>query len=195
MIGEKPQTESIIQVAHDIRSPLFALRAILATPDPLNHRGLLQSVSRRLQEIADSIIISRELPSPGTIKLLPYIVEVLEEKGFIYPEIQFSLDGPKNAEAQIAPQVLQRIISNLVNNAIHACRGKKGVISVVVTSYKRATQITVRDNGVGMKRDELKSAFNKGLGLSWAQQTLREIGGSIQLSSSSMGTVVTIVIY
>lgn len=189
-------TEALIQVAHDIRSPLFALRAILACPNPFNHRHLLLSISRRLQEIADSIWLShKDHRFKVPTKIFPSIVEIIEEKKFLHPGHNFHLICSQKIMVETEEYILQRVLSNILNNAIEACEGKIGTIALFVTRLGDAVVISVKDNGRGMSKKEIKKAFKKGLGLSWSREALSKVGGTIQLSSNSMGTKVSIVIY
>lgn len=196
MLRENPTADNLVQLAHDIRSPLFALRAILNAPNPLRHQRLLLTISKRLQDLTESVwASSRPMQKKTLTKIYPAIVEVIDEKQISTSEHVFFSRCYNGATAQIEPQILQRIVSNLLDNALQACHGKAGAIFVSVERHGQANVLTVTDNGYGMSISELKNAFKSGRGLSSAKKALRKIGGTINVSSSSTGTEVSVVFY
>lgn len=90
---------------------------------------------------------------------------------------------------------LQRVIKNLVSNAINHSNSSKD-IDVVVGSIKGYATISVIDYGQGIPKDEIKMIFNKyysaakklrkvgtGLGLYLSQQITEAHGGEITVES------------
>lgn len=106
---------------------------------------------------------------------------------------------------------LLQVFSNIVANAIEAMpRG--GVLRIAVRSMMRASgdgiQITIRDDGAGIKMEDLERVFEPffttkgelgtGIGLWVAKQLVEKRGGQISIASSAgaenSGTTVTIFI-
>jgi signal transduction histidine kinase len=93
--------------------------------------------------------------------------------------------------------VLQRILDNLVSNAVEALEGKSGTVTLgadaVGDGAERRVRFTVTDTGRGMTRDELKLAFEDfhttkptgtGLGLSVVRRLLTDVSGSMKVDTA-----------
>ncbi len=89
---------------------------------------------------------------------------------------------------------VQRILGNLLNNAVEAMPGQNPRIEVTLSSRKGKSLIQIRDNGYGIAADVLPqlmregASFGKakssGLGLYDARITPLGIGGDLLISSS-----------
>jgi len=91
---------------------------------------------------------------------------------------------------------VQRVLNNLIDNAIKytPVRGKIGILALHRTTEK--VQISIRDNGPGIPRDNQKSIFEEsfrlkrdrtkdgyGLGLALCQQVIKAHYGQIWVDS------------
>jgi PAS domain S-box-containing protein len=106
---------------------------------------------------------------------------------------------------------LLQVLSNIVANAIDAMR-QGGVLGISVRKMMRASgdgiQISIRDDGVGIKKEDLEKVFEPffttkgelgtGIGLWVAKQLVEKRGGQISIASSTeagnSGSTVTIFI-
>ncbi len=106
---------------------------------------------------------------------------------------------------------LLQVLSNIVANAIEAMP-KGGVLNISVRNMMRAAgdgiQIIVRDEGLGIKKDDLEKVFEPffttkgelgtGIGLWVAKQLIEKRAGQISIASSTepgnSGSTVTIFI-
>lgn len=102
---------------------------------------------------------------------------------------------------------LQRIMSNLVGNALKYSRSG-GLVRVTVVSTKKEVTITVADNGIGIPKEEQPHIFEKffraknatqsdvsgtGLGLHVTKALVESLGGRISFRSSpGKGTTFTV---
>lgn len=102
--------------------------------------------------------------------------------------------------------ILGQILRGLVANGIEACRllpDSRGV-DVYIDSDKNVALIEVKDDGIGMDEKVMEAAFDPffstkeegkgmGLGLYLARAYLRQLGGTIKLTSEpKKGTLVTV---
>jgi signal transduction histidine kinase len=201
------------QVAHDIRSPLAALGASVKGIDlPEEQRTLIDGAVGRMQGIADDLL--RRYRAPGaetkpkveTRSLAGLIEQVVAEKRIQHKErpgldINFR-NHADGAKAAVDPKELQRIISNLVNNAVEAL-DKGGAIAVALSAPDGTVRIEVSDDGKGIPPEILSKLGRKGethgktggtgLGLYHARTAVESWGGSLAIESEpGKGTAVTI---
>lgn len=99
--------------------------------------------------------------------------------------------------------VLEKVISNLLGNAIKYCLPGT-VINIASTVAENRLAIEVRDNGGGIPQKEQKKVFKRfyrgsnaqgggtGIGLALVKELMELANGTIQLESNSSGTTFTI---
>jgi two-component system NtrC family sensor kinase len=125
------------------------------------------------------------------------VVELMESHAAeIGVRLRLSMDEtmPRGA---LDPDGIHRAVLNVVSNALDATEGKNGEGVVEVrTRYdgkQSVARVHVRDNGVGINREELahlftlfastKGARGTGIGLPVSEKILREHGGEIRVRS------------
>ncbi len=129
-------------------------------------------------------------------QLVKEIVELYEE---IAAQIGITLTADldkKIARAPLDPSGIHTCLTNLVSNAIDACRmseDKKGEVCIKTTDKKGVLSFTVSDNGTGMDTEVKRKVFttffttkgNKGtgLGLLTTRKIVKEHGGKIIVTS------------
>lgn len=195
------------QVAHDIRSPLASLEAVLkgAATIPAEQRELVKSALGRITIIAGNLLESYRGRVPVSAQELgPLIEGVLAEKRAQFasrPEIAISFScEPEGCRAAVNAAELQRIISNLLNNAAEAIV-KNGLISVSLNRKNENIHISISDPGRGIPPEVLALLGRKGethgkpggtgLGLYHARVTAESWGGSLSIvSAPGEGTTV-----
>ncbi len=99
------------------------------------------------------------------------------------------------------PRSFGQIVSNLVVNAIDACKPAGGTITVSITkNTDKAAVLTIRDTGVGIAKENLGKIFEPffttkpfgegtGLGLAIVYDLVNEFGGTIEVESVPGDTV------
>lgn len=208
------------QVAHDIRSPLAALRMTIESLHSLNEdtRRTIQSAFERINDIANdlmnrwpavSLSVAAEESSERKVELLNDLVEsIISEKRIQYRElsgIALELRTDRKAHAlfaSISGHRLKRALSNIIDNSYEAI-SQQGKIVVSITLEGGHARISVKDNGKGIPMDILPKLMQKGstfgkeegngLGLYDARKTIEAWGGSISLESKvNQGTEVVI---
>lgn len=216
------------QVAHDIRSPLAALNFINFHTShlPEEYRVILRSASNRIQDIANLLL---EYPSrqfhtfsrseepltgpdePLSCSLLANLTEsIVAEKRFQYrSEMKIEIDVRLSSSAyglfaNIQPNELKRVLSNLIDNSAEAFQSKNGNIEVLLTSKDQNVHLKIKDNGGGIPSEIIDSLGKKGfshqkksgrgLGLYHAKSRLETWGGKFQIESTvNQGTEVTLI--
>ncbi|MFL6061067.1 MAG: MtrAB system histidine kinase MtrB [Marmoricola sp.] len=173
------QRQFVSDVSHELRTPLTTVRMAgdvlhdsRASFDPVTARAaeLLQTELDRFENLlADLLEISRfdagaaglELAEVNLADVAHRVVAacdpVARTRG-----VRLVIDAPRACVAEVDERRIERVLRNLVGNAIdHA--GAPGEARVVVTvgSDGHAAAITVRDHGVGLSPNQLQMVFNR----------------------------------
>jgi two-component system, OmpR family, sensor histidine kinase MtrB len=198
-------------VSHELRTPLTTVRMaadlIFAEReefDPAVARSaeLLQAELDRFEELlTDLLEISRfdagfaALDAEHT-DLVPIVERVAERLAGLAERVGVAIelrlpDAPVIAE--VDPRRVERVLRNLVGNAVEHGEGKP--VEVTLACDDAAVAITVRDHGVGLKPGEERLVFNRfwradpsrarqtggtGLGLSISVEDARLHGGWLE---------------
>lgn len=213
---ERARYRLALQVAHDIRSPVLALKAVSASSSDINAqcKQIIQNVTNRISQIADDILKQHNRPSTANLEndlcaqpVSKVISQIIDEKKAVQlnPNITFDLNIDNSSfdqKANISEEYLYRIFTNIINNAIESI-SRIGTITIDITSDSEKIYVTITDTGCGIARNWLKDIFrpgftkNKasgnGLGLSYAKCLLESRRGKIKLDSiEGKGTSVMI---
>jgi signal transduction histidine kinase len=171
------------QVAHDIRSPVFALDAALKNiPQlPEKQRVIVRHAINRIQDVANSLLEKNRQQSataaaagivtadklPAVYLLSALIAPVVTEKRLQYearPEVKIWTVVSQDSYglfSKVQPVEFRRIISNLLNNAIEAI-GDKGTVNVELDQNEGSIVLTVTDTGKGIPTEILAKLGQRG---------------------------------
>jgi PAS domain S-box-containing protein len=209
-------------VAHELRNPLSAmdlnlhlleeeLRERASLPEQgVRYLRVLNTECRRLSVILDTFM---KFARPGSVGLNEVNVYALIEH--ILALMQFEAEEHKvQFEQRVEeglPSVLgdetqiSQVLVNIVLNALHAMpNGGRCRIAAEVhhATDTRWLIVSVKDTGIGIKKEELARVFEPfyttkasgtGLGLAIAYRIMEDHGGTIQVSSTpGIGTTVTV---
>lgn len=173
------------QVAHDIRSPLFALDAALRHAEqlPEKQRVMVRHAVNRIRDIANNLLEkNRQHPGlastaasagdhagePLDVYLLSSLIDpVITEKRLQFeskPGISVDFELTKESYGlftRLQPAEFRRMISNLVNNAVEAL-GDKGVVDVRLAHEDKTIVLTISDDGKGIPPEILAKLGRRG---------------------------------
>lgn len=198
------------QVAHDIRSPLAALKMILQITKeiPETERTFFTHAVNRLENIANELIeTNRNNPlSFKPIQIVPILENIITEKK-LGKLIKIELSIHKSAFSlfsSLDAGKLATLFSNILNNAIEAITAD-GLIKVNVFEVEGHCYIEFVDNGPGIPKEYLDklgqrgATFGKtggsGLGLYHARTTLESWGGKLVIESIvGEGTLIRVIL-
>jgi two-component system sporulation sensor kinase B len=101
------------------------------------------------------------------------------------------------------PEELKQVLVNFLRNAVEACaRVSNGKVFIKLEAQNNQVVLTIRDNGIGMAGDQIKSlgtiyfstkSSGTGLGLTFSYQVIRSLSGVVSVSSKPQaGTLFTI---
>lgn len=216
-------------LTHEINTPLGALKSSLdtllvlaarqATAPPEQQRKLVEMQAALRRSIAASAeriegVVDRlqrfislgeaEVKPANLNDLVSDVALLLEDR--IRDKVKLEFDLQPLPELSCRPQLLMAVFSNLLNNAIDAVNGG-GHIVISTRLDDAMVEVRIRDNGRGMKPEEVENIFNPGFRVSedrvasgnWSLFNIRQIvfehGGDIRIESAEgKGTLVSVTI-
>ena len=211
-------TEMARQVAHEIKNPLtpvqlsaeHLLRVHTDRGSPLTPvlQGCVESILKQvriLRQIASEF--SSYASSPEARRAPTDLAALVNEVVASYRpglegRIALSTDLPPDLpRVLLDPVLIQRAITNIIENALHAMPDE-GTLSIGVGRGPGRLRLIIRDSGVGLEPDVLARIFEPyfstritgtGLGMAIAKRNVELNGGTIAVASErGRGTAVTI---
>lgn len=211
--SETSRRELVANLAHDLRTPLASVQSYVeALEDGVvedeetfrRYLGTIRSESLRLgaliQDLFELSVLDAEqrtqaqeavsaLLDDVLVELLPRFAKPLEDKAL---DLQVKLPE-QFLPCRMVPQQVQRILQNLLENAIrHSPSG--GTIGIEVSAARGFVQVRVTDQGKGVPDQEKEQIFERfyrldrsrsrigggsGLGLAIAKSLVLQQGGEI----------------
>lgn len=198
--------------SHELRAPLTALAgtasvAVREAPELSSRtRARLDDIATFAQQmrrlIDDLLILARADRSMEHELFLVDIDEVVANLAIRFAQsaadqnVRLEFSGPAHLEVYGNPDQLERIVANLVENAIRYTP-PGGAVEVTWTADQRRMLIAVRDTGVGIAPQFFERVFDRfwradgarradsgsGLGLAIARTLARRHGGDLSLAS------------
>ena len=199
-------------IAHDLRSPITRIRGIaevtLTTGKALSEyetmaASTIEECDRLLDMINTMLMISKaesgvaqlsheEIDLEGLVRKACEIFEPMaEDKG-----VSLSCHGPDRGRVIGDRRLIQRMLSNLLDNAIKYTPSG-GSVNVSLSEDDAQVVVSVKDTGCGISPDDLPRIFERfyrcdqsrsqagiGLGLSLARAIARAHGGDITVTST-----------
>jgi signal transduction histidine kinase len=205
----------IDSVTHELKSPLASIKLCL---DTLHRSGVSDSQREdlrkmmltdveRLSVFVDDILQASRIAhgrrsqiwmTVDVTQLLEGAIESIRRRYQLLPEA-FVLRAPAKLETFSDPTALEIILKNVLDNAVKYSSGPPRVEIDAEPLGSGLLGITVRDNGIGIERSQLKRVFQRfhrspdprvnersgsGLGLYVVQRLVRNLGGRIRAESS-----------
>jgi heavy metal sensor kinase len=209
-------------IAHDLRSPITRIRGIaevtLTTSKSLGEyenmaASTVEECDRLLDMINTMLLISKteagvEKPSRAEVDMAALVRNACElfEPIAQDKDVSLSYRGPDQTLLPGDARMLQRMLANLVDNAVkYTPPGGKVEVSLTETEPQTVV-VSVDDTGAGISESDLPHIFERfyrcdrsrsqpgtGLGLSLARAIARAHGGDITVTSSlNQGSTFTI---
>ena len=203
---EEERAVMLAGISHDLRTPLARLRleTELSVSDSAARENMVHDIAQ-LDAIINKFL---DYARPSQFKFSPVALNPLMEQCLSTlrsrPELELKVALEPNLMVQAEAVELQRVITNLIENA--ARYGKSadtGMARVEVSARRmdRTVLLRIRDHGPGVPHDQLKQlttpffrgeaarteANGTGLGLAIVQKIVSRMGGTLELNNASSG--------
>ena len=170
------QQRFVSDVSHELRTPLTTVRMAAEVLyearedfDPVSARSaeLMQTELDRFEALlTDLLEISRfdagvALLSTDVVDLNDIVSQVLDAHALLARShgVSITVHSSGEAKAEVDGRRIERILRNLVVNAIEHSEGKP--IEILVASDQLAVAVAVRDHGVGFEASQAKQVFHR----------------------------------
>lgn len=225
--ADKLKNDFISSISHELRTPLTSVKGWAETlfygnykdVDSLN-RGLeiiINEINRFITLVNELLDFSRfELNrikiEPKKVDIKQLMIQVASQFRYRFQDemIDLDLDIPGNKDFYVFGDEnrLKQILINVVDNSIKYMDKKKTYKFIGLKMYKKKNKIymEIEDNGIGMKKEDLKKAKDKffrvdnqlpgsGLGLSITTEIIKLHKGELLMESKfEKGTKITIIL-
>ncbi|MEY4603124.1 MAG: hypothetical protein RIT43_416 [Bacteroidota bacterium] len=220
------KTDFINNMTHELKTPIstiglsseMLMRSDFSNdPEKLQrYASIIYKENKRLEHQVERVLNVAQLDKEElTLKKEPvdlhellveakenFDINQLDQGGSIQLDLQ-----AETGTVQADPVHITNVVYNLLDNAVKYC-DKKPQIQVKTTNDKKGIVIEISDNGIGIKREDLKMIFDKffrvptgnlhnvkgfGLGLYYVKLIIDSHGGKIEVKSKpGEGTVFTV---
>jgi signal transduction histidine kinase len=204
--------ELVAWASHDLRTPLASMRAMLEAiedglAEPDDYLPMLRDQVGVLSLLVDDLFeLARIDAGALTLELeqLPVSGLVEEALRLLRPEatarqVELRSDSVGETTASVAPDKIERVLFNLVTNALRHTPSD-GSVAVHVTRRNDDVLVSVEDTGTGLetealgrmfdrfwRADRARSAAGMGLGLAIARGLVEAHGGRIWAENRPQG--------
>ena len=194
-------------VAHDLRAPLLGLQGYLyilqsgkvSEEEKKNYLEMMSQAARNLSSLLEDVLdVSRVqagmmAPKKESVEVAALFKNVTDTLEPTAREKGLELTAETEVDRLPAdPKLLQRVIMNLVSNAVKFT--DKGFVRIRAVQDEKAYYLSVQDSGIGISAQDIKGLFQKyhqirsdrpgyGLGLFISRQIVQAHGGSLDVTS------------
>lgn len=217
------RTTFFTNVSHEFRTPLALIYGPvkeLARSTTLDEKdrklvGVVERNSERMIRLTDQLLqfnqsaVNRDELSVERVDLAAVLRKMLENFEYMFRQknLAVHLDAPSMLDAYCDREKVERIVFNLVSNAVKYTP-ERGQIEVSLTSDGKNASIEVADTGIGIAPEKMSRIFNRyervgekvgdslptgfGIGLNYARHLAEVHKGELSVRSNDpIGTVFT----
>jgi len=197
------------KMAHEIRNPVTAIGGLAnyLLKTGKSEEKVLKAIveeSRRLEELVKDLVSFADTicPSKTLLDLRTVVKKAVEEArealGDVKHEIKLCLDS-EPIMLEVDPRHIRALLWNLIKNAMEALP-QGGEITISLEKEGHRALLRVEDQGLGIPKGILEDVTRPffstkggtGMGLPICVSAAEEYGGTLNISSSSQGTVVEV---
>lgn len=216
------KSDFISIASHELYSPVTTIMGY--TEMLLDHiesepqKEYLEVIHRKTQSIeriVDDLVIVDRLETGESLQVIPEEYDLVETVNHVFkvyqmrfPDIPFHLDLPEEPLILLYDEIrIRQVLDNLLSNAVKYTCSIHDMIEISVVNQESQVLILVRDEGIGMTKDELNHIYKKffraeteksvvgglGLGMAIVKNIIESHNGTIDIvSQRKVGTTVTV---
>lgn len=210
-LSYEARSRFLAAASHDLKQPVQALTLLVSVLKRTTHEERRQQVVAEIGQATTSIdamfsslmdmaridagsLVASNKPV-DLLALLRTVLTAFPQRCSI-KDLQFSFEASGTPVVMADPLLLQRVVSNLLENALKFT--ERGSISVVVSPYRSGMDIAITDTGIGIPPEELPRLYEAfvrgqaaqdmgvpglGLGLAIARYMCDQMGGELVIRS------------
>jgi signal transduction histidine kinase len=208
--------------SHELSTPVTAIMGytelLLDDVEPEKRNEYLEvilSKTHALERLIDDLVIVDRLETGENLQVIPKEHDLLKTVNHVFkvyqlrfPDIPFHLELPEEPLVLLHDEIrIRQVLDNLLSNAVKYSNSTHDMIEVSVVNQEAQVLILVRDEGIGMTKDELRQIYNKffraqtektvvsglGLGMAIVKNIVESHDGTIDIiSQRKVGTTVTV---
>lgn len=212
----RQQSNFLLSVTHELKSPLAALKLQLQTLtqrtlEPDKQQAILkrsQTETERLQVLVEDLLLTARIDSGKKELRIEKIDIVAVAQGFVNAHYTSKIEagtvsvvGTGQHWVSADVEAIRSILTNLIDNAIKY-GGPDVMVKVMVSSNDRSVFLTISDNGPGISETDRTKVFDRfyragneetrrskgtGLGLYIVSNLVTQMDGSISLKAAENG--------
>ncbi len=195
------RTQLLAAISHDLQTPLTRMRLrVEAMEEGDTQDKLMRDIDQVSQLVRDGLNYARgasiALDAPVHLDLRAFLESVVDDYQDAGRDVR--LQASESALRDTHPQVLRRVLQNLIDNAL----AYAGDAETRLRVEHGVVHIDVLDRGPGIPEDQLEQVLQPftrlepsrsrdtggtGLGLAIAQQLAQALGGQLRLSNREGG--------
>jgi signal transduction histidine kinase len=177
---------------HDVKSSLAVLKIFFAGHD--DTKGRQQVIRAALENIERMVsqIDSTAKEVSAKVPLVRALATVVDQKRLEFPDFEISFDWVSEVYVFASPVKLQRVLSNIINNAYESYEDGRKFLEIKFAVGSDDVQVSFTDKGRGMSRALQSRLLNEevstkeagqGIGLMSAFRYVTELGGELRIIS------------
>lgn len=197
----------LYRASHDLRAPVCSIAGLCNIanitsfePNEVIERMVL--TNNDMDRLLKKLSIISEIHQPGNFSEVR-LSEIIDKVAAIYRpaivenNIHFEIDCPQELTLHTIPNLIEIILSNLLENAIYYCLIKPNTdysIKLKAYIYEEQLLITLFDNGIGVESSIKNQLFDmffrgtefskgNGLGLYIVNKAVRALNGKVMVES------------
>lgn len=191
-------------IVHDLKNPINTILMLSQTPIDESNRQMIHAAGRQMLNLVLNILDIQKFeetvvkPKREEVDLLPWVREVVGQVALAaaHRGIRLMIDVPEGVRAWFDPEMMARVLVNLLTNAIKYSP-PEGEVNIAFSGMPdRRLVATVRDQGPGIAPEHRDLIFRKfgqalprelgnirstGLGLAYCRLVIEAHGGAIQV--------------
>lgn len=207
------------RIAHDIASPLVCLETFLNSCPEISekNRVVLRGVVKSVKNISSTLLAKYKKDKAESYAIQEQFIlvslaleDIVTHKKYQYNNSLVTFNYSYNSENKFTflrgdQSSFERMVSNLINNAVEAFEGGKGTVNIGFEVNDDNVYITIQDTGKGMPADllnkikkyssvETTKKEGHGIGLGQVIHTLKLYKGKWEVESEEgKGTQITLI--